>query len=313
MLQGYVMQAMGDLVGQRFRDPTAMRNMVAEAREKMVADPDIPAPARQLLGTMMSSLDGFLDSLDEVMEQEAADGSTETESRMSGLQLANFESVDVTRPQKTDESGGSENLEDKLQSAWDITFPQATMWGILACAAGFAITMVRERTRGTMVRLQVAPITHTQIIAGKSLACMIGVLSVITFMLVLGYALGMRPRNFPLLIAAMLCIASCFVGMMMLMSVLGRTEEAVGGAAWGANVVMAMFGGGMIPLAFMPPFMLTLSHFSPVKWSVLALEGAIWRGFSLREILPSFLILLAIGVTGFIIGAWLLRRRAAAA
>ena len=46
-------------------------------------------------------------------------------------------------------------------------------------------------------------------------------------------------------------------------------------------MLMAMFGGGMIPLVFMPKFMQTLSNFSPAKWSVLALEGAIWRGFTL--------------------------------
>jgi hypothetical protein len=41
-------------------------------------------------------------------------------------------------------------------------------------------------------------------------------------------------------------------------------------------ILMAMFGGGMIRLLFVPGFMRTLSHFSPVKWSMLDLEGAIW-------------------------------------
>jgi len=103
-------------------------------------------------------------------------------------------------------------------------------------------------------------------------------------------------------------MALCVVGIMMLMSVIGRTEEAVAGASWGANVVMAMFGGGMIPLAFMPTFMKTLSNFSPMKWGVLALEGAIWRGFSFTEMLYPCAILIAVGAVGITGGVIVLNR-----
>ena len=49
---------------------------------------------------------------------------------------------------------------NKLRSKWDISFPQAMIWGILACAAGFAISIVRERKQGTFLRLQVAPVSR---------------------------------------------------------------------------------------------------------------------------------------------------------
>ena len=102
--------------------------------------------------------------------------------------------------------------------------------------------------------------------------------------------------------------AICFVGLMMVMSTLGKTEEAVSGGTWGINLFMSMFGGGMVPLAFLPTFMQTLSNFSPVKWGVLALEGAIWRGFTWSEMLPPCLTLTAIGVVGFVLGVRVLRR-----
>ena len=155
------------------------------------------------------------------------------------------------------------------------------MWGVLGCAAGFAITIVRERKQGTFLRLQVAPVTRSQIVAGKALACFLTVIGVIAVMVALGTWLGMRPRSPALLAIAAVCIAFCFVGIMILMSMIGKSEEAVSGGAWAANMFMAMFGGGMMPLLFMPGFMKTLSNFSPVKWSILALEGSIWRGFTL--------------------------------
>jgi ABC-2 type transport system permease protein len=50
-----------------------------------------------------------------------------------------------------------------------------------------------------------------------------------------------------------------------------------------------------------------------VKWSVLALEGAIWRGFSFGEILPSLLVLVGVGAVCFAVGTLVLQRRLAAA
>ena len=167
---------------------------------------------------------------------------------------------------------------------------------------------MRERKQGTFLRLQVAPVTRGQVVAGKATACFVAVIGVIGVMVALGVGLGMRPRSPGLLVLASVCVAFCFVGIMMLMSVIGKTEEAVSGAAWGANMLMAMFGGGMVPLLFMPGFMKTISHFSPVKWSILALEGSIWRGFTLSEMLLPCAVLVGVGAVCLAIGTAVLSR-----
>ena len=192
----------------------------------------------------------------------------------------------------------------KIRSKWDISFPQAMLWGVLGCAAAFAVSVVRERKQGTLLRLTAAPVSAAEIMLGKAAACFFAVLLVIAMMTALGVVLGMRPRSPGLLVLASVCVAaSSFVGITILMSVIGRTEEAVGGAAWGLNSLMAMFGGGMIPLAFMPRLMVPLSQASPVKWSILALEGAIWRGFTLAEMLFPCAVLLAFGAACLALGA----------
>jgi ABC-2 type transport system permease protein len=89
---------------------------------------------------------------------------------------------------------------------------------------------------------------------------------------------------------------------MMLISTLGRTERAVGGAGWGIMLLMSMLGGGMIPLIAMPGWLQTASHASPVKWAILAMEGAIWRGFSLAEMLLPCAILVGVGGAAFAAG-----------
>ncbi len=56
-------------------------------------------------------------------------------------------------------------------------------------------------------------------------------------------AFGVRPNSIALLALAILCACAAFVGIMMLLSVLGRTEQAVSGSAWAVVLVMSMIGG----------------------------------------------------------------------
>ncbi len=312
MLHGLIMQAAGSLMMDRFQNPDRLRQLIQDAREQIAESADVPTAMRPMLQQMLGSLDVFFGFWQKVksIEQAAADASDSSAGKpasraSAAFQIVKVETIDVThQPAK----GSIEEQITKLRSAWDISFPQAMMWGVLGCAAAFAITIVRERKQGTLLRLQAAPVSRSQVIFGKALACFSAVLGVIVIMVALGACLGMRPGSPGLLAVASLCVAFCFVGIMILMSVSGRSEEAVSGAAWGANMLMAMFGGGMIPLVFMPEFMATLSQFSPVKWSILSLEGAIWRGFSPTEMLLPCGILLLTGGACLILGAVRLSR-----
>jgi ABC-2 type transport system permease protein len=314
MIEGLVMQAMGGLVMERFQDVENMRGMIESSRQKIRTAPDVNMPTRLAVEAIMGSLDSLMDAIEETQEADGnGDGNGDEGGDEgggldmgSGRQLASIKPLDVTR--QLDPNSPSA-LVKKLRSKWDISFPQATLWGVLGCVAGFAVLTVRERSIGTMVRLQVAPLPPYAILAGKGLACFLAVVFVVTAMTAVGYALGMRPKRWDFLALATLCTAACFVGIMMVISTVGKSEQAVSGAIWGANVMMAMFGGGMIPIAFMPEFMQPLSNITPVKWSILALEGAIWREFSLAEMLLPCGILLAIAVVGMIIGSVVLSRQ----
>jgi ABC-2 type transport system permease protein len=89
---------------------------------------------------------------------------------------------------------------------------------------------------------------------------------------------------------------------MMMIAGLGRTEQAAGGAGWAMLMPMTLFGGGMMPQFIMPPWMQMVGNASPVKWAILGLEGAVWRGFTLAEMLLPSAILLGFGAICFAIG-----------
>ena len=81
-----------------------------------------------------------------------------------------------------------------------------------------------------------------------------------------------------------------------------RTEAEANGAGRGAILILAMIGGGTIPLFFMPPLLKTLSFGSPFRWAIAAMEGPFWRDTPIAEQTTPLLVLLAIGVGGFVVG-----------
>ena len=89
----------------------------------------------------------------------------------------------------------------------------------------FGISLVTERTHGTLVRLRMAPLTNTQILGGKALSCFAAILFVELMLLGVALAFGVRPTSYAILALAGLSAAICFVGFMMLVATLGRRSR----------------------------------------------------------------------------------------
>jgi ABC-2 type transport system permease protein len=174
----------------------------------------------------------------------------------------------------------------------------------------FGVSLVSERTGGTLTRLRVAPIGRWHIVLGKAVACLATTLAVCALMLAVAWvAFGVRPVAPGTLVVGVLAVAFCFVGVMMLLSVIARTEAAASGLGWACLLTLAMIGGGAIPLAFMPPWLREIGHVSPVKWGILAIEGGLWRGLSASEMALPVGLLVAMGATEFAVGAVVFARR----
>ena len=290
MLQGVVIQSLFSSLQSQFLDTELMQNEISELRADIAAAPDLDESQKSALDQFMGSLDTFL------LDFEPGSSEDGTAVGLDMSQMLNV--VEVAR-----ERG------NQPRSAFEISFPQALVWGLMSVAMAFAITMVRERTSGTLLRLQMAPISTAQLLAGKALACFAASMGTMTLLMsVAVIALGVRFDSFGLFLLAMVCTALCFTGITMLVSVMGKTESAVSGAAWGMMMPFAMVGGGMIPLIAMPGWLAALSNFSPFKWAILAVEGGLWRGFSLAEMTTPCLVLIAIGVVAFTTGAFIFNR-----
>jgi ABC-2 type transport system permease protein len=223
------------------------------------------------------------------------------EQVFAGLDLSRLQGAfDIPPPQMV---SVARSLSGKPQSAFDVTFPQSMSWAMIAIVAFFATVIARERDAGTLLRLRLAPLSMSHLLAGKGLAaCAASAATAILVLGVGGLGFGLDMGHYVQLTMAILCAAFCASGMVMAFSVLGKSAQAVENGAWTVMLIFTMLGGGMMPLAVMPAWLQAVSHFSPVKWIVYAFEGVFWRGFSVTEMLLPCAIMIGVGLAAYAIG-----------
>lgn len=188
------------------------------------------------------------------------------------------------------------------QNSFDVSFPQGIVWGLIGCVMTFGISLVTERTHGTLVRLRMAPLTRAQILGGKALACFVTIMIVEVILLTVAMGFGVWPSSFSMLALGGVSAAVCFVGFMMLIASLGKTEQTASGAGWAILMPMSMLGGAMVPQFVMPQWMQTVGTISPIRWVVLAVEGGMWRQFTPSEMALPCAILVSVGIACFVVG-----------
>ncbi len=293
MLQGiltkYAFQGMAEMFGDADRMKQMARKNLEDVRNAKGMDPTVKAALEQFLPSVEKF---FTDS-----DKPAAKGESKAASAIAGWEPVKVELTEMKVVEDESDKAGP-------KSSYMVSFPQAIIWGILGCVTSFAISLTTERAGGTLVRLMLSPIGRWQILAGKALACFATCLIVSCAVLLLGRAaFGVAPRSVPMLAVAIVCIGLGFVGVMMLVATIGKTAGGSSGLGRGLLLMLAMIGGGSIPMFFMPPWMQTVSSISPFKWAILALDGAIWRPLTWAEFLGPCAVLLGFGVAGFALGA----------
>ena len=287
MLQGILMKYGAERMQRLFSDPGAQRDQIERASTFLDDSTGMPPEVRSNLRQLFGAWENLIDESGTALEAEGGGG----QSGFQGFEPIRIEQAEVAV------------IREGPKNSYEVTFPQGVIWGLIGIAAAFGLSFVTERTRGTLVRLQMAPIRRASIMAGKALACFTTTIAVSVGLFLFGMIVfGIQPGSLPMLLLALVSSSLAFVGIMMLLSVLGKTEQATAGISWAVLLIMAMLGGGMVPLFFMPSWMQTIGMFSPVKWSILAMEGAIWRQFSAAEMFFPCGILLAVGVVCFTIG-----------
>ncbi len=285
MINGIVVARCFQFLQGQFADRHLVQQMSQQAQQELAQSADVPLKYRIVLQPFLQSMQQMLGDLPQPATLPS------TRAAAPAFELVHVQNLPVAGQRQ-------------IGNAYTTSFPQGIVWALVGCAATFGISLVTERNHGTLTRLCVAPVSRLHVLLGKAFACFITTCSVaVTLLAVAYFFFGVRPQSPLLLALGIACSAIAFVGIMMLLAVVGRTERSAAGIGWGTFLLMSMFGGGMVPLMFMPPWMVHLSPYSPVKWAILSIEGPLWRNFTFLEMFVPCTVLLAIGAAGFLLGA----------
>lgn len=280
-----------------FSDPAAMRKSFDSARTTLAASPDLSDSQKALFNQMFDSIARTTESFETSEGGDAASG------------MAGWRPIAVN----------VHNLEASSQgpkmptSSYAVSFPQGVVWGLLGCVMAFAVSLVAERSGGTLLRLTTAPITRGAILAGKALACFISCLIVQGLLVLLAVGpFGVPVPDWMLLMLVVLLTSFGFTGLMMLLAGLSRTEGGAQGLGRAVVLILAMIGGGTIPLFLLPRSVQMLTKVSPFTWATISIEGVLWRGFTIQDLLIPGAVLVVFGIGGYVAGVLAMRWSSAA-
>lgn len=185
-------------------------------------------------------------------------------------------------------------------SSYDYIFSKVMFWGLIGGVASSVASMATEKSSGTIIRLQLSPVTSLQVILGKCLACVtLLVLSSVLSWVFATVLFGVKTNSHLTLLVVFISNAICFAGLMTFLANFVKTERAASALSWSVLQVMATFSGIMFPVAIMPSWMISMTNFNPVTWAVKAMEVALWKDASLQEILLPLAVPLFTGLAFF--------------
>lgn len=162
-----------------------------------------------------------------------------------------------------------------------------------------AMTVVRERERGTMEQLIVSPVTSRELIVGK----LIPYVGIAMADVALGVALGqllfdvpLRGSPFSLFLSSLIFLTAA-LGIGLLISVVATSQQAAMSIAWMITMLPSvLLSGFLYPIASMPKFVQAITYFVPARYYVELLRAIFLKGVGPAALWQPLLALLVFSV-----------------
>jgi ABC-2 type transport system permease protein len=175
--------------------------------------------------------------------------------------------------------------------------------GMITAVVSTALAVVREKERGTMEQVRMAPIGTLSYIVGKSLPyfaiSMVAAVGIVLASMVL-FELPMRGAWWLLLLSLALYLFGA-LAMGLLISTIAHSQQVAFQIALLASFLPTMLLSGFIfPISSMPAFLQVVTHVVPARYFLVALRGVLLKGSGFTAIGDSLgaLAIFAVVVTG---------------
>jgi hypothetical protein len=190
-----------------------------------------------------------------------------------------------------------------LENGFRLSTPSITVMFVMVSILGMTQALAEERMMGILQRLGMMPVSKAQLLGGKLLSVYVMGLFQFAVLLAFGELLGVDFGDSPLAVAL---VAGSYVlaitALALALAALVRTPQQATGIATLAYMVLAPLGGAWWPLTFVPVWMQTLGHISPIAWCLDAFNALIFHQGTLPDILESVSVLLLFAVIFFVFG-----------
>jgi ABC-2 type transport system permease protein len=172
----------------------------------------------------------------------------------------------------------------------------------LVSALMSAISLSREKERGTLEVLLVSPLRPWQIIVGKVLPYLVlGLINVVTVLLAAWLVFDVPFRgSVPLLLAeSLLFIVTSLALGVLVAAVTSSQRTAMVGSLIALMLPTTLLSGMIFPISSMPGWLQPVSNLVPGKWFILIARGIMLKGAGLQHLWLETLILT--GITAMIL------------
>jgi ABC-2 type transport system permease protein len=177
-----------------------------------------------------------------------------------------------------------------------------------------ALSVVREKERGTMEQLRVAPLRTWELILGKTIPYL-GISLVATLIILIAaralFGVEIRGSHLDLLVAVLLYLFGA-LGFGLLISTIANTQALAFQAGLIASMLPAILLSGFIfQIGIMPVWLQVVTYLVPARYFLVILRGIILKGEGLATYWPQVAALVLYGVATVALASARLARREA--
>jgi ABC-2 type transport system permease protein len=175
----------------------------------------------------------------------------------------------------------------------------------LVSALMTAISLSREKERGTLEILLVSPLRPAQIIVGKVLPYLMLALANVLTALVAAWAVFRVPFRGSVLLLVVESLVYSIVSLALGVLIASKTPSqraAMLGALLGTMLPNTLLSGMIFPIASMPGWLQPLSNVVPARWFIVIARGIMLKGVGLEHLWRETLVLLAMMGLFLVIG-----------
>jgi ABC-2 type transport system permease protein len=199
-----------------------------------------------------------------------------------------------------------------LQESWFNTLSEWLTMLTIAAIVLPAAALVREKERGTVEQLLVAPLSPAQVVLAKVLAMVLVMLagSAVAVLGVMHGLYGVPLRgSLPLFFAMVALYATACAGLGLATAGFARNSGQMSLIVILVVVPIVMLSGTWNMSESMPAWLQWLTELSPLRHFVLLAYGLLIRGAGLEVLWPALAKMLALGAVLFVLGVLRFRRQ----